>query len=301
MTEAATWRELAYTACLLTVLFVVDGIALFALFLCAILLALPLYFKSRDPQPDVQVGGLVVDTFTEAWAVTLLVGVPLTVVTVYGMRRARRRPGRVRPLGARAERAPNCAGPSTSWPSPGPASVDAFEAERRRIERDLHDGAQQHLVLLTMTLAWRDSSWTRRGPGPAQLVDDAHSRPRQALAELRELIRGIHPQVLTDPGWPPRSRELAERARCRSRSTSRCRAAARGGGVRPRTSSCREALTNAARHSGAPAGRSCAPARATARSCVRSPTTGGRRRPGRRHRAARAGRPGRRDGWHAAR
>ncbi|MFI8502532.1 sensor histidine kinase [Streptomyces sp. NPDC085524] len=88
--------------------------------------------------------------------------------------------------------------------------VDAFEAERRRIERDLHDGAQQRLVALTMSLgiARLDTP-----PGPlADQLAAAHEEAGKVLAELRELIHGIHPQVLTDYGLPGALEDVAERS-----------------------------------------------------------------------------------------
>ncbi|WEH37340.1 sensor domain-containing protein [Streptomyces sp. AM 4-1-1] len=87
--------------------------------------------------------------------------------------------------------------------------VDAFEAERRRIERDLHDGAQQRLVALTMALglARLDAP-----PGPlADQLTKAHEEAGKALAELRELIHGIHPKVLTDYGLQAAVSDAADR------------------------------------------------------------------------------------------
>ncbi|MEU2426302.1 sensor domain-containing protein [Streptomyces sp. NPDC007851] len=88
--------------------------------------------------------------------------------------------------------------------------VDAFEAERRRIERDLHDGAQQRLVALTMTLglARLDAP-----PGPlADQLAKAHEEAGKALAELRELIHGVHPKVLTDYGLEAAIADAADRS-----------------------------------------------------------------------------------------
>jgi signal transduction histidine kinase len=88
--------------------------------------------------------------------------------------------------------------------------VDAFEAERRRIERDLHDGAQQRLVALTMTLglARLDAP-----PGPlADQLAKAHQEAGTALAELRELIHGIHPKVLADYGLEAAVADAADRS-----------------------------------------------------------------------------------------
>ncbi|MFI7438828.1 sensor histidine kinase [Nonomuraea indica] len=89
--------------------------------------------------------------------------------------------------------------------------VDAFELERRRIERDLHDGAQQRLVALTMSLGMARLDLPPDTP-VSRLVGLAHDEAKQALAELRELIRGVHPQVLTDRGLPAAVRDVAGRS-----------------------------------------------------------------------------------------
>ncbi|MEV0260339.1 sensor domain-containing protein [Streptomyces sp. NPDC050617] len=87
--------------------------------------------------------------------------------------------------------------------------VDAFEAERRRIERDLHDGAQQRLVALTMLLGLAGMS---EGEEAAGLIAKAQDQAGLALEELRELIQGIHPQVLTDRGLPSAVHDVADRS-----------------------------------------------------------------------------------------
>lgn len=87
--------------------------------------------------------------------------------------------------------------------------IDAFEVERRRIERDLHDGAQQRLVSLTMTLGLAELE--RGDVDRAQvLISQAGEQARGALADLRDLIRGIHPRVLTDLGLPAAVAELTD-------------------------------------------------------------------------------------------
>ncbi|MCP2261596.1 Signal transduction histidine kinase [Streptoalloteichus tenebrarius] len=88
--------------------------------------------------------------------------------------------------------------------------VDAFEAERRRIERDLHDGAQERLVSLTLRLGMARLDLPRDTPA-YQNVSAAHDQAKQLMAELRELVRGIHPRVLTDRGLPAALGELADR------------------------------------------------------------------------------------------
>jgi signal transduction histidine kinase len=78
--------------------------------------------------------------------------------------------------------------------------VDAAEAERRRIERDLHDGAQQRLVALAMELGRAKAKFGDDVDGAMVLVDQAHAQAKEALTELRNLVRGVHPPVLTDRG-----------------------------------------------------------------------------------------------------
>ncbi|MEU4323613.1 sensor histidine kinase [Nonomuraea dietziae] len=89
--------------------------------------------------------------------------------------------------------------------------VDAFDVERRRIERDLHDGAQQRLVALSMRLGLAKLDLPPGSPA-AEQVASAHEEARQALVELRELIRGVHPQVLTDRGLAAAIGEVASRS-----------------------------------------------------------------------------------------
>jgi len=77
-------------------------------------------------------------------------------------------------------------------------AVAAADAERRRIERDLHDGTQQHLVALAMTLGLARSELP---DGPARdSVSEAHRQAKEALAELHAFVRGLHPRVLDDRG-----------------------------------------------------------------------------------------------------
>jgi signal transduction histidine kinase len=89
--------------------------------------------------------------------------------------------------------------------------VDAFELERRRIERDLHDGAQQRLVALTVSLGLARLDLAPDSAA-AEQVGTAHEQAKEVLTELRELIRGVHPQVLTDRGLPAAVSDAAGRS-----------------------------------------------------------------------------------------
>ncbi|MFJ2804953.1 sensor domain-containing protein [Kitasatospora sp. NPDC087271] len=135
--------------------------------------------------------------------------------------------------------------------------ADAFEAERRRIERDLHDGAQQQLVALSMTLgladyALRDGS-ARSGDRATALVARARGEARQALEQLRGLVRGIHPQVLTDHGLAAAVAEVALRHPIPVRSDFDLPGRLPAPVETTAYFTVTEALTNAAKHSGAAA------------------------------------------------
>lgn len=86
--------------------------------------------------------------------------------------------------------------------------VDAFEAERRRIERDLHDGAQHRLTSLSLQLAVARLDVNDETPA-AQALDKAHAQAKELMVVLRDLIHGIRPQVLTELGLPAAVAELA--------------------------------------------------------------------------------------------
>ena len=90
--------------------------------------------------------------------------------------------------------------------------VAAADAERRRIERDLHDGAQQRLVSLAMNLGMARERFESEPEPVRQAIAAAHDEAVLALTELREFIRGLHPAVLSDRGLGPALSGLAARA-----------------------------------------------------------------------------------------
>jgi signal transduction histidine kinase len=90
--------------------------------------------------------------------------------------------------------------------------VEAGDAERRRLERDLHDGAQQRLVGLSMALTLARDAFAG-DPSRAQTLERAGAELQLAIAELRELAHGIHPVELTDEGLAAALETLADRAR----------------------------------------------------------------------------------------
>ena len=130
--------------------------------------------------------------------------------------------------------------------------VTAQDSARRRIERDLHDGTQQCLVTMGLELgSLAEQAKVTGGPELAARVTDIRVQLLEATAELRELARGLHPTVLTEAGLEVALRVLADRSAIPVRLTVRV------GGRLPREIEATayyvvsEALTNAARHSGA--------------------------------------------------
>jgi signal transduction histidine kinase len=132
------------------------------------------------------------------------------------------------------------------------AAVGSAEAERRRIERDLHDGAQQRLVSLAMELGTTREHFDDEDKEAIRMrVVHAHEEAKAALQELRDLVRGIHPVILEDRGLDAALSGVVARAPIPvSLEVS----------VQPRPSAevesaayfvVSEALTNVARHSGA--------------------------------------------------
>lgn len=137
-------------------------------------------------------------------------------------------------------------------------TLDSVEAERRRIERDLHDGPQQRLVSVAMTLGLARDALDRDPDSPEaalrvrELLDEAHSSSKEAIIEMRQVARGIVPPILTDRGLDAAVSALAARSPVPVTVTSRLPQ----GRLDPTTEaiayfSVSEALTNVAKHSGA--------------------------------------------------
>jgi signal transduction histidine kinase len=133
-------------------------------------------------------------------------------------------------------------------------AIAAHEAELRRIERDLHDGAQANLVALSMRIGLAKRAYDRDPDGARRLLDDAQDQAEQALTELRQVVRGIHPPILTDRGLVGAVRALA--------SSSGLAVGVEDGGLEAGTRApaaveaaayfvVAESLTNVAKYSGA--------------------------------------------------
>jgi signal transduction histidine kinase len=128
------------------------------------------------------------------------------------------------------------------------AAVDGAEAERRRIERDLHDGAQQRLVALGMTIGLAKEKLDTDPAKARTLLNEAHDEAKAAMTELRSIARGIHPAVLEDRGLDAALSAIAARApipvRIRVQLPERLGATIEGAAYYVVS----EALTNIAKH-----------------------------------------------------
>jgi signal transduction histidine kinase len=129
--------------------------------------------------------------------------------------------------------------------------ADTAQEERRRIERDLHDGAQQRLVALAIDLGMAKEKLDSDLEGARALVEEAHSETKRAIAELRDLAQGIHPAALTERGLEAALTPLAARS-----SVPTSLSVEVSDRPEPRVESVAyfvvaEALTNVAKHSGA--------------------------------------------------
>ncbi|RKF29324.1 sensor histidine kinase [Micromonospora globbae] len=243
-TVPVSWSEIGYATLLATVGWVVDAVVLTLAVTTPVVLILAPALVRYDA---VDIFGWRIDTVAEAWP-AVAVGVLVLAVVAYlltalasaqaALTRLLLDPPEARLVAAVTELRRSRVG-----------LVDAFEAERRRIERDLHDGAQQRLVALTMTLGQAE---LELDDGPAlDLVTRAHALAEEALEDLRATVRGIHPQVLTDHGLAAAIHELADRSpvpvdtdlHLAGRLPARVETAA--------YFLVSEALTNVARHSGA--------------------------------------------------
>jgi signal transduction histidine kinase len=239
-----SWPEIGYAVLLAGVLFPLDFLLVVFLVTVPVTMLLAPALAETD---DMTVLGWHVDAGPEAW-LAALVGVALAVVAAYAVSLA---------AVAQAALARLLLDPREAQLAAEVADlrrsrvdlVDAFETERRRIERDLHDGVQQRLVALTMTLG-RAELDVAEGPG-LTAVQDAHRQAEDALAELRSAIRGIHPRVLVDHGLAAAVHELADRSSVPVTVDIRLDERLPAPVEQAAYFVVSEALTNVARHSGA--------------------------------------------------
>ena len=127
--------------------------------------------------------------------------------------------------------------------------VEATDAERRRIERDLHDGTQQRLVSIAMSLGLLESKLPASPEQAGPIVHEARAALTATLAELRELTQGIHPTILVERGLPAALDELCHRSALPARLQLALEARLPEQVESAAYFFVSEALTNAAKHS----------------------------------------------------
>jgi signal transduction histidine kinase len=226
-TDPATWVEVAYHLLMLpigiitftvTFTFWATGLALLFLPTYAWSLPKPVQFIDSwvritlDTAPNVVVVGVpgngwVIDTPAE-FALVSLVGLVLVLLTpwvVRGLATANR-------YLIRGMLGSDVIARVQTLTASRAAAVDLAAEDRRRIERDLHDGVQQRLVSLAMDLGRAKEKLDTDPERAKELVDEAHEEAKRAITEVRDLARGIHPAVLTDRGLDAALSSLAARS-----------------------------------------------------------------------------------------
>jgi signal transduction histidine kinase len=205
ITDPANWRDFGYRllAFPISIVEFVAVVVFWPVVLC--LVAYPLYYASLSAYFIVELPGgdeWPINSFTHALPVTaagLLLGL-LTVPLVRGLGRMH---GSLASSILGLSRTAVLSAETKRLAASRARGVDSAEAERRRIERDLHDGAQQRLVSVAMTLGRAKTKMESDPDAARELIAEAHTDAKLAISELRDLARGIYPSVLGDRGLDP--------------------------------------------------------------------------------------------------
>jgi signal transduction histidine kinase len=209
--DSAAWRDLAYLLLLVPVgaLEFASIVAAFVFLVGTITLPAWLFVAFPEGAPLWQ--EVRIDTLPEALIVAV-VALPVSVLAGYllitGLSQAHIALGRALLGPSRRARLAERVEELTESRS---RVIAATLAERRRIERDLHDGAQQRLVSLALELGMAREKMATDPVAARKLVEEAHGEAKRALADIRDLVRGIHPAVLSDRGLDAAISALADR------------------------------------------------------------------------------------------
>ena len=199
LADPATWKDLAFLLLQLPL-----GIVSFSIAVAVIGGGVRLLFAPAFPEPF-DVADWVVIAAVPLGALILLLGIP-------GLNALGRLYGWFAGLLLGSNADPVLTAQVHELEDARSRIIAAADAERRRIERDLHDGAQQRLVALALNLRMAEQRAEAGDPGAAELVRQAGEEANLALKELRDLARGIHPAILTNRGLPAALEDLASRA-----------------------------------------------------------------------------------------
>ena len=209
LADPATWKDLVFLLLQLPL-----GIAAFVIAVCVLCVSFgallaPAYYWSV---PDgIQIGLLEANTLLEAIAVAPF-GAVLVFLAIPALGALGRLYGELAALLLGSNADPELTAEVSDLRDARSRIIAAADAERRRIERDLHDGAQQRLVALALTLRMAEKRAEEGDPEATALVRQATEEAGLALGELRNLARGIHPAILTNRGLPAALDDLASRA-----------------------------------------------------------------------------------------
>ena len=210
LADPATWKDLAFLLLVRLPL----GIASFTIAVTVFgaglgLLGAPAWYWAVDE--GIELGLLQADTLAEALAVVPL-GALVLVLGVPALSALGRLYARIAAalLGSSAD--PVLTAKVTQLQDARSRIIAAADAERRRIERDLHDGAQQRLVALSLNLRMAEARASKGDPEAAGLIRQAGEEASLALTELRDLARGIHPAILTNRGLAAALDDVASRS-----------------------------------------------------------------------------------------
>jgi signal transduction histidine kinase len=245
LADPMSWREIIWMPLLFAIGLGFQIAATTVIFTALGVLVGPLWMWSI---PDgIDWGVIVIDTTWEAIAVAVLLGPPLLVLAVWLQRGLALGQAHL----ARVMLQPDEQQRIAELETRRTGAVDAAATELRRIERDLHDGAQARLVALAMDLGLARERMASDPAAAAALIEGAHEDAKTALVELRDLARGIHPAILTDRGLDAAVSALA--ARCPVPCTVDVDLARRPPAAVESAAyfTSAEALANVAKHSGA--------------------------------------------------
>ena len=237
--DEARWRDVLYVAVdfpLTIIEFVVVGVA-WAVALVA--LTLPLWFEPRATLPPLWLASI-------AGLLLLFVAASLSQIVIRLHRQV------VAGLLCTSESRALRREVETLRQSRS-AVIDVEATELSRIERDLHDGAQQRLVMLSIDLGLASERIDSDPEGAKELVRSSQEQAREALAEIRQLVRGIAPSILLDRGLVPAIDSITGRGPIRTTVRSELAPGERMSAAVERTAYfvVSEALANVAKHSGA--------------------------------------------------
>ncbi|WP_285637741.1 sensor histidine kinase [Lentzea sp. NBRC 102530] len=208
-TDPATWRDFGYLVLLLPIGIVEFASVLAMWAVVAAFVAVP-FWIGEAPFAVVVGEFWTIDSFVSALPMAV-VGLALIPFAALGTRWIGMLHGRFAKAMLGPSRADQLAIETERLQSSRARGVEAAEAERRRIERDLHDGAQQRLVAVAMGLGRAKSKMDTDPQGAAELIAEAHADAKLAIKELRDLARGIYPSVLGDRGLDAALSALAAR------------------------------------------------------------------------------------------